>query len=102
MLNQLYKGRAVYYAQIMPTIPQFEVIECRLRTIADTYFVGIEKGTEHAMLFGNKRLGQDVFLEREQCLKMVSDAEYEYFKQFRTVTTINENFEIVQKDEDEF
>ena len=98
MLSQLHKGRVFYYAQIMPTIPQFEVVECRVRTITETYFVGIEKRTEHAMLFDNVRLGKDVFLDREECLKMVSDAEYEYFKQFRTVTKINEDFEIVEEE----
>ena len=65
----------VYYAQMMPTIPQFEMLELSVRTITESWFVGIEKKSKHAYLFSNKAINKTVFYSRKECLDIVKKAE---------------------------
>ena len=75
MYKLLEKGQIVYYARIIPTVEIYEVIELKLRTVENTYFVGVEESTQHAYLFGNSNLGKLVFLKRNDALKLVKEAE---------------------------
>lgn len=73
-------GDIVYYAQIMPTIPIFEVLELKIRTINesnlnDKWFVGTENHTKHAYLFEYDSINKTVFLNREEALKIVKQEE---------------------------
>ena len=43
MSNELKKGGIIYYARIMPNLGVFDVYELKIRTVADTYFVGTDK-----------------------------------------------------------
>jgi len=71
----LTKGQIVYYARIMQSVDIYELLELRVRTATDEYFVGTEKRTKHAYLFGNSCLDKIVFLDRKDALKLVKDAE---------------------------
>ena len=69
------KGDVLYYAQMMPTVPLFEVLELKVRTVDDTWFVGIDKTSKHAYLFSNNNIGEIIFKNRKECLKVVTEAE---------------------------
>lgn len=71
----LSKGQLVYYARIMPNIGIYEIIELKIRTVKDTYFVGTENKTQHAYLFGYSCLEKYVFVNRKDALKLVKEAE---------------------------
>lgn len=69
------KGDVVFYARIQPKNATYDVCELKVRTVADTYFVGIDKRDKHAYLFGYNVLNDYVFLDRKQALKVVKEAE---------------------------
>ena len=74
-MKQLTKGQVLYYARIMPTVGLYEVEELKIRTVTDEYFVGIEKNTKHAYLFGYSTIGKYVFKDRKLALNLVKEAE---------------------------
>lgn len=71
----LTKGQIVYYARIMPTVGIYEILELKIRTVEDTFFVGTEKSTKHAYLFGYYCLDKQVFKDRKKALNLVKEAE---------------------------
>lgn len=75
MEDKITKGDVLYYARIFPQTATYEVDEICIRTVTDTYFVGTEKRTKQAFLFGFNELGESVFREREDALALVKEAE---------------------------
>ena len=71
----LEKGQIVYYARIIKNVGIYDVLELKIRTVADTYFVGTEKNSKHAYLLSNSYLNETVFYDRKQALKIVKEAE---------------------------
>lgn len=69
------KGDVFYYAQMMPTIPLFEVLELKVRTVEDNWFVGIDKTSKHAYMFNVNEIDKVVFKNRKKCLDVVTEAE---------------------------
>lgn len=69
------KGQIVYHARIIESAGIYEVLELKIRTITDTYFVGTEKNTKHAYLLANSYLDKIVFKDRKKALKIVKEAE---------------------------
>ena len=55
--SPLNKGDIVYYSRIMPSIGIFDVYDLKVRTIADTYFVGIDKRDKKAFLLPYSAVG---------------------------------------------
>ena len=53
----------------------YNLDELKIRTITDTYFVGIEKYTKKAFLFPYSSIGKTVFINRKDALKIVKEAE---------------------------
>ena len=45
------KGQIVYYARILPSVDIFEILELKIRTVEDDYFVGTDNNTQQAFLF---------------------------------------------------
>lgn len=74
-MDKLEKGQIVYYARALEPVGIFEVLELKIRTAEDTFFVGTEKSTKHAYLFGNSALGKIVFRDRKKALTLVKEAE---------------------------
>ena len=72
----LTKNQTLYFARILP--PSFNLYELKIRTIADTYFVGTDKRTKHAFLFSYNDLNKSVFLNRSDALELVKKAEARY------------------------
>lgn len=73
--NKITIGTVVYYAQCLTTTGTFEVLELKVRTVEDTWFVGIDKSTKHAYLFYNKDIGSTIFFNRQEALDVVKTAE---------------------------
>ena len=74
-MNELHKGDIVYWARIIPNCGIYDVYELKIRTITETYFVGIEKREKHAYLFGNENIGKVVFKDRKDALNKAKDEE---------------------------
>lgn len=69
------KGDVVYYARIIPTVGLYDVCEIKVRYVTDTWFSGVEKTTKTAFLFSNKEIDKNVFMKRNDALKIVLDKE---------------------------
>ena len=72
---KIEKGTVVYYAQCMDTVGVFEVLELIVRTVEDTWFVGIEKKDRQALLFSKKDIDKCIFFDRKDALMTVKEAE---------------------------
>ena len=75
MEKEIKKSDLVYYARIIPTSGIYEVIDLKVRTVADDFLVGIENRTKHAYLLYIKDIGRIVFFNRKEALKVVKEAE---------------------------
>ncbi len=73
----MVKGDIVYYARIFPKTGTFEVDELRIRTVEETYFVGTEKDSRQAFLFSYDAMDDEIFLDRDEALAKVKQAEKE-------------------------
>lgn len=74
-MQQLSKKQIVYYARIIKEVGMYEILELKLRTVTEDYFVGTDKDTKHAYLFNNSSIGKTVFTDRKDALKLVKEAE---------------------------
>lgn len=74
-MERLKKKDVLYYARILPYANIYEVCEIVVRTVEDTWFVGIDKRDKHAYFFLNSNIGKNVFRERKDALTKVKDAE---------------------------
>lgn len=74
-MSELKQKDIVYYARIIPTSSIYEVCELSIRTVEDTWFVGIDKRDKHAYMFNNTDINKSVFKNRKEALKKVLDAE---------------------------
>lgn len=68
----------VYYARIIPSSLIFDVLELKIRTVEDGWYVGIEKRDKQAFLFTDKDIGSSIFIKRTECLKTVKKAQKNY------------------------
>lgn len=69
------KKDKLYYAQILKRVGIYNVLECTVRSIYDTYFVCVEKRNKHAYLFNYTDIGNTVFFNRQDALEKVNLAE---------------------------
>ena len=88
--QDLQKHKTVYYARIVPQTYIYEVCELLIRTVEETYFVGIDKRDKHAYLFLYSDINNTVFENRKEALKKVKDAEK---------TKIKTNYEIYYEED---
>lgn len=72
---QLKKKDKMYYARILPSADVYDVCELTIRTVADDWFVGIDKHDKHAYIFNNSDIDKFVFENRDKALEKVTDAE---------------------------
>lgn len=75
MKDEIKKGTIVYYARSMENTGTFEVLDIRVRTVENTWFVGVENRSKHAYLFSYKNIGKTVFLNRKDALTVVKEKE---------------------------
>ena len=75
-MNEIHKiGDIVYYARIMPTLGIYDVCELKIRTITDTYFVGMDKRDKRAYLFSYNAVGKCIFSNRKDAVEKAIEAE---------------------------
>lgn len=74
-MNLLNKKDIVHYARIIETSNIFDVLELKVRTVQDDWFVGIEKRDKQAFLFQKSDIGTKIFLDRDEALTRVKEAE---------------------------
>ena len=75
MTDKIRKNDIIYYARIMPKLGIFDVYDLKVRTIADTYFVAIDKRDKKSYLFNYNDIGKTVFLNRQEAHKKTKEAE---------------------------
>ena len=90
MSSLLTKGDIVYYARIMPNLGIFDVYELKIRTVADTYFVGTDKRDKKVFLFPYSAINKYVFLNRKDAVDVATNAEENNKKVISTETYYEE------------
>ena len=75
LCDKIRKNDIVYYARIMPRLGIFDVYDLKVRTIADTYFVAIDKRDKKSYLFNYNEIGKIVFTNRKEALNKTKEAE---------------------------
>ena len=88
--SQLTKGDFVYYARIMPNLGIFDVYDIKIRTIADTWFSGVEKRDKKVFLFPYSAIDEYVFLNRKDAVDVATNAEAHNKKVISTETYYEE------------
>ena len=74
-MKVLNKKDIVYYARIVPNSGIYDLYELSIRTVEDTYFVGVDKKDKRAFLFDYDAIGEYVFTNRKDALNRLKDAE---------------------------
>lgn len=72
----LQKGEYIYFARIIPTQGIYDVLDLKLRTIEDNYFVADDSDkTCIAYPFSYNDIGKTVFMDRMAAVNAVNEAE---------------------------
>ena len=74
-IKKIKKGDVVYYARIMPKLGIFDVYDLKIRTVKDTYFVGVDKRDKRSYLFSYSSIDDIIFLNRKDAVNKTISAE---------------------------
>lgn len=74
-MSDLKKNQIVYYTRILPSSSIYDVLELKIRTVEEDWFVGIEKRDKQAFLFLDAAINKTIFTDRNKALKVAKDAE---------------------------
>lgn len=74
-MSELKKKDIIYYTRIIPTSGIYDLLELKIRTVEKDWFVGIEKRDKQAFLFYNDDINNIIFLDRNEALNKVKEAE---------------------------
>lgn len=69
------RGDIFFWARIRPTLGVYDVLEMKVRTVEDNWFVAIEKREKHAQLFNYSDINTVLFSDRKMALAKVKEAE---------------------------
>lgn len=69
------KGDIYYYTRIIPNAGIYDLLEVKIRSVYDTYFVRIEKFEKQAFLFNYSDIDKIIFKDRNNALSLVKNAE---------------------------
>lgn len=75
MFKTLNKKDILFYARIIPTVGIYDVCELIVRTVTDNWFTGMDKRDRHVYMFCYEDLGNKVFENGKDALKVVHEAE---------------------------
>lgn len=70
MSEEIKPKQVLYYAQILPSVGIYHVLEMKVATVYDT-----EKRDKHRYLFNYEDVGKTIFFNRSECLEKVKYAE---------------------------
>lgn len=85
------KGDMVYWARIIPQTGTFDVVDLKIRTVQDTYFVGVEDKSSQAFPFSPNDIGEVIFSNRADAVALVKEAQEEYKPKKLTIDNDNED-----------
>lgn len=74
-MSELKIKDIVYYTRILPAVGVYDILELKIRTVEDNWFVGMEKRDKQAFLFHDKDINKTIFTDRKKALKVVNEAE---------------------------
>lgn len=74
-MKVLSKKDIVYYARIVPSSGIYDLYELIIRTVEDTYFVGVDKKDKRAYLFGYDAIDDYIFTNRKDAINRLREAE---------------------------
>lgn len=69
------RGDIFFWSRIRPTLGVYDVLEMKVRTVEDNWFVAIEKREKHAQLFNYSDINTVLFSDRKMALAKVKEAE---------------------------
>lgn len=72
------KKDKVYFTRIIPDSGIFDLCELTIRTIAEDWFVGVDKRDKHAYLIEKDKIEKTVFADRNSALRKLKEAEKIY------------------------
>ena len=75
MNEEIKPKQVLYYAQILPSVGIYNVLEMKVATVYDTYFAVVEKRDKHRYLFNYEDVGKSILFNRNECLEKVKYAE---------------------------
>ena len=75
MNKVINKGDILYYSRVNPKAGIYDLCELKIRTVTDTYFVGVDKRDKQAHIFGYNALNSIVFENRAEALNKVKQAQ---------------------------
>lgn len=75
MNEEIKPNQHLYYAQILPSVGIYHVLEMKVATVYDTYFAVTEKRDKHRYLFNYTDINKSIFFDRSECLEKVKYAE---------------------------
>lgn len=70
---ELFKNDIVYYARYLPKTDIDEILELRIRTVGEDWYVGTEEKTHMAFMFYKKDINVKVFSQRSMALECLKD-----------------------------
>ncbi len=69
------KNDVFYYTRIIPNCGIYDVLEIKIRSVYEDYFVGIEKRDKHVFLFYYSNIDKILFRDRKIAVNKVNEAE---------------------------
>ena len=75
MNEEIKPKQHLFYAQILPPVGEYNVLEMIVCTLYPTYFAAMEKHDKHRYLFNYEDVGRTIFFNRSECLEKVKYAE---------------------------
>lgn len=69
------KNDIFYYTRIIPNCGIYYVLEIKIRSVYDDYFVGIEKRDKHVFLFYYSNIDKILFRDRKIAVNKANEAE---------------------------
>ena len=79
----------MYYARIIPNQNIYYVCDVLIRTITDTYFVGMDKRTKQAYIFTYDCIDKTVFFNRGEASEKVLSEELRKQVKTRVIYILN-------------
>ena len=76
-LDELGIGQKIYWTRIIPKLNIYDLYELKVRRVADTWFVAVDKRTKHSYIFNDRDLDKIIFVDRNEALEIVKEKELE-------------------------
>ena len=75
MNEEIKPKQHLYYAQILQSVGEYNVLEMIVCTLYETYFAVMEKRDKHRYLLNYEDIDRTIFFNRSECLEKVKYAE---------------------------